>query len=225
METVRLRVVGITYTQIESGMYALVMEEEGGSLRFPIIIGYSEAQSIECAMQKRELPRPLPHDTIGTVLRSFDIQLESVMIRLNENGIFTADLRLERNGETHVIDSRSSDAIAIAIRLGAPILTTRELLEKSGMDKDSLDVKVMNRGRPYPTPSEGSGFNRISEVLNASKGVEEPKEGNAKANSLGNPLKNMSQSTLQRMMERAVDSENYEKAARIKDELDRRSHP
>lgn len=223
METVRLRVIGITYTQIENGMYALVLEEESGSLRIPIIIGYTEAQAIESAMQKRELVRPLPHDTIGTVIRAFDIQLDSVVIRLNENGIFTADLNLSRQGETHVVDSRSSDAIAIALRLDAPILTSRELLEKSGMEKDQLDVKVRNRNRPYPEPPAGSGTNRFSGIHSSSHAALPSGDVSETDPEEGNPLKNMSESTLQRMMERAVDKENYEKAARIKDELDRRS--
>lgn len=203
METVRLRVVGITYTQIENGMYALVLQEEGGHLRIPIIIGYTEAQAIESAMQRRETSRPLPHDTIGTILRAFDINMEYVMIRLNDNGIFTADIRLTGYSQSHIIDARSSDAIAMALRLDAPIMTSRDLLEKCGVDKDELDVKVNPGKRPYPTQKKES----------------EP----AQKNSVENPLKNISVSTLHRMMDRAVVQENYEKAARIKDELDRRN--
>lgn len=221
MDTVRLRVIGITYTQIENGMYAMVLEDEESSLRIPIIIGYTEAQAIESAMQKTPTKRPLPQDTTATLLRAFDIELESVIIRLNEDGIFTADLNLTGHSQMHTIDARSSDAIALAIRMGAPILTSRELIEKSGLPKDQIDARITSNKREYPAPhsiAEQTGpENKTADI---GSGISHESTEDAEED---NPLRNISEPTLMRMMERAVNQENYEKAARIKDELQRRS--
>ena len=95
-DLVRLKMVGITYNQIENGMYAMVLEEEGGALRLPIIIGYNEAQSIECLLQKITTPRPLTHEFTSHVLDAFGIVIESVLIKQLQNGIFTADVSFSK---------------------------------------------------------------------------------------------------------------------------------
>ncbi|MDE7097064.1 MAG: bifunctional nuclease family protein, partial [Muribaculaceae bacterium] len=140
-ELVRLNIVGITYNQIENGMYAMVLEDEYGGRRLPIIIGYNEAQSIECLLQKIKTPRPLTHEFTSEILDSFGISIESIVIKQLDNGIFTADVSLVRGDERHVLDARSSDAIALAMRAKAPIYTSRSLLDRCGIEKESVGPK------------------------------------------------------------------------------------
>lgn len=129
----QLRLIGITYNQIESGVYAVILEEVGGNRRIPIIIGYPEAQAIECKLQEVSTPRPLTHDLLKNVMESFKLHLSCVEIHKLPNGVFAADLVIEGpDGSLQRIDSRSSDAIALAIRTGAPIYTSAEVLEESG---------------------------------------------------------------------------------------------
>ncbi|MDE6423105.1 MAG: bifunctional nuclease family protein, partial [Muribaculaceae bacterium] len=117
----RLELVGITYNQIESAVYALILQQVGTSRRIPIIIGYLEAQAIECKLQEVATPRPLTHDTMAASLAAFGISLVRVEIRKLPNGVFAADLVFSDGKIEKVIDSRSSDAVALAIRVGAPI--------------------------------------------------------------------------------------------------------
>lgn len=201
-ELVRLRIVGITYNQIENGMYAMVLEEEGGTLRLPIIIGYNEAQSIECMLQKIKTPRPLTHELASEILGSFDIVMESVVIKQLENGIFTADVSLRQGDRWQVLDARSSDAIALAMRTGAPVFTTNELLKRCGIDRDSFTPRNLHVSSRQSIP--------------ARKAIERVK------NSDSSPYEGVSLDSLRRMMEEAVRTEDYEKAGEIKLEIERR---
>lgn len=201
-ELVRLRIVGITYNQIENGMYAMVLEEEGGSLRLPIIIGYNEAQSIECLLQKITTPRPLTHEFTSRILESFDIIIESVLIKQLENGIFTADITLSKGSESHVLDARSSDAIALAMRAGAPVYTTRSLLERCGIDRDSLSPKNLHISSNRSIPAR-QAIERVSAPAKMR-------------------YENESDASLQSLLEKAVAEEDYKKAGEIKNEIDRR---
>ena len=110
--------IGITYNQIESGVYALVLEAEGTDRRIPIIIGAPEAQAIECKLQNVVTPRPLTHDMITNLLDAFHLQLKEIEIRKLPTGVFAADLVMTDGIEERRIDSRSSDAVALAIRVG-----------------------------------------------------------------------------------------------------------
>lgn len=202
-ELVRLKIVGITYNQIENGMYAMVLEEENGSLRLPIIIGYNEAQSIECMLQKIKTPRPLTHELTSEILSSFDIEMESIEIKQLENGIFTADVKLCQGNKSCVIDARSSDAIALAMRMNAPVYTSRELLEKCGIDRDSF------------APRNLHAYSRQS--IPAKKAIERVKNPDA------SPFEDVSIDSLRKMMDEAVKAEDYEKAGEIKTEIDRRN--
>lgn len=201
-ELVRLKIVGITYNQIENGMYAMVLEEQDGSLRLPIIIGYNEAQSIECMLQKIQTPRPLTHDFTSEILGSFDIDMESVLIKQLDNGIFTADVSFRQGEIIRVIDARSSDAIALAMRMGAPIFTTRALLQKSGIDKDSFAPKTI--------------YHSSRQSIPVKKAIERVR------NTEVSPYANESLKSLKRMMDEAVRVEDYEKAGEIKLEIERR---
>lgn len=201
-ELVRLRIVGITYNQIENGMYAMVLEEQDGCLRLPIIIGYNEAQSIECMLQKIKTPRPLTHELTSGIMSSFDIVMDSVVIKQLDNGIFTADVSLSQGDRKCVLDARSSDAIAMAMRTGAPVFTSRELLERCGIDRESFAPRNLH------VPSRQS--------IPVRKAIERVR------NSDVSPYEGESIDSLRRMMEKAVKEEDYEKAGEIKLELDRR---
>lgn len=201
-ELVRLNIVGVTYNQIENGMYAMVLEEVDGSLRLPIIIGYNEAQSIECMLQKIKTPRPLTHEFASETLGAFGIIMESIVIKQLENGIFTADVTFRQGERSRVIDARSSDAIALAMRMDAPVFTSRSLLERCGIDKDAFAPKNLHASSRQSIP--------------AKKAIERVRNTDA------SPFEGESLESLRRMMDRAVREEDYEKAGEIKLEIDRR---
>lgn len=201
-ELVRLRIAGITYNQIENGMYAMVLEELDGSLRLPIIIGYNEAQSIECMLQNIQTPRPLTHELTSKILGAFGISMESVVIKQLDNGIFAADVTLRNGDKTSVIDARSSDAIALAMRADAPVFTSRALLEKCGVDRDSF----VSRNLRIPSRQSIPARKAVERVRNSDSGQ----------------WKGESLDALLRMMEEAVAEEDYERAGEIKMEIDKR---
>ena len=142
METVKLNVLGITSSQIQAGAYALVLSEEGGAYRIPVIVGVAEAQSIAVKLENVRPPRPLSHDLIVSLTHAFGIGLEEVFIYKFENGVFLSELHFGDDDRKVVIDSRTSDAIALAMRTGAPIYTTREILKKAGFVSEKGEVKV-----------------------------------------------------------------------------------
>ena len=119
-DLIKLNVLGITYSQIQSGAYALVLSESDGDRRIPIIIGTAEAQSIAVELEHIKPPRPLTHDLLAKVLESFDITLKKICIYKFENGVFSSELTLAgKEGVEKSIDSRTSDAVSIAIRTGS----------------------------------------------------------------------------------------------------------
>lgn len=142
----QLELIGITYNQIESGVYALILQQVGGTRRIPIIIGVAEAQSIECKVQDIITPRPLTHDLMVNIMRAFGLSLKEVAIRRLPNGVFAADLFLTDGERMVIMDSRSSDAIGLAVRAGTPIYTTGEVLMNAGFEhKDSSRGQAMKR--------------------------------------------------------------------------------
>ncbi len=131
----RLALAGITYSQINSGVYGLILQEVGGDRRLPIVIGNAEAHSIECKLQAIITPRPLTHDLMVNILRAFGLKLEKVIIKRLDSGVYAADLNLMLDDRCIVIDARSSDAVALAIRVGAPIYASSKLLDEVGIRK------------------------------------------------------------------------------------------
>lgn len=186
-----LKVVGITYNQIETGVYALVLQAEDTNRRIPIIIGQPEAQAIEARLQGISVPRPLTHDMMISTLRAFGIELVEVEIHRLPTGVFAADLLFSDGSRERRVDSRSSDAVALAIRAGAPVFTSQEVLDEAGFDIEGDEGR-----RP--------------------KG---PRRGEQKTVT---PIEDVSEDELRRMMQRAIDNEDYETAAEIKRELERR---
>ena len=201
-DRIELQLIGITYNQIESGVYAVILQEVDGNRRLPIIIGFSEAQSIECKMQEVKVPRPLTHDLLVSLMEDFRMTLREVWIYKLPSGVFAADLTIESaRGELHTIDARSSDAIAIAIRTGAPIFTSDELLNEVGVRASSSNTAAKSRG------AENSEWDSSRSLLE---------------NTSGNSYSALSVETLEKYLEKAVENEDYEEAGEIKKELDKR---
>lgn len=203
MEKCRLELVGITYNQIENGVYAVLLQEVGGTRRIPIIIGYPEAQAIECKLQEVNTPRPLTHDMMASTLSAFGIRLQEVNIYRMPDGVFAAELVFEGPDGERRVDSRSSDGIALAIRVDAPIFTTREVLDETGFDPK--DKKPPYRAEPKPLNLKANPRQNARKVL----------EQDIQLATI--PLEK-----LQADMERAAESEKYEEAARLKAEIERR---
>ena len=124
--------MGITYSQVQQGAYALVLEQVGGPYRIPVVVGVSEAQSIAVRLENIVSPRPMPHDIMVSMSHGFGISLDEVFIYKFDDGVFLSELRFSNDDRSIAIDSRTSDAIALSLRTGAPIYTTREILEQTG---------------------------------------------------------------------------------------------
>lgn len=193
MERYRLELVGITYNQIESGVYAVILRQVGGNRRIPIIIGYPEAQAIECKLQEVVTPRPLTHDMMMNFMEEFGIRLKEIEIHRLPSGVFAADMIFTDGTNVHIVDSRSSDAIALAIRAGAPIYTSAEVLEEAGFDPEEQgnhsESHSSNENAPSSEQSQG--------IAPSQKTIEE----------------------LKALMQQAAENENYEEAARLKAEI------
>ena len=135
MSLVRLNIKGISYSQTQSGAYALILSEVDGQRKLPIVIGAFEAQSIAIALEKDiQPPRPLTHDLFKNFSDRFDIVVKQVIIHKLVDGVFYASLICERDKIEEIIDSRTSDAIALALRMGAPILASEQLLNDAGIE-------------------------------------------------------------------------------------------
>ncbi len=150
MEKVKLNVVGITYSQVQSGAYALVLSEEGGPYRIPVVIGVAEAQAIAVKIENIIPPRPLSHDLIVGLSHAYGINLDEVFLYKFENGVFLSELHFSSEDRSVTIDSRTSDAIALALRTGAPIYTTREILEQTGFKTDKNDTSTQDNQDSVP---------------------------------------------------------------------------
>ena len=134
MNLVELLINGISYSQTENGAYALILSEIEGERKLPIVIGTNEAQSIAIAIEKEiKPPRPLTHDLFKNFCQRFEINIKKVIIHKLVDGVFYSSVVCERDGVEELIDSRSSDAIALAIRFEAPIYTYEKILEKAGV--------------------------------------------------------------------------------------------
>ncbi len=134
MSLVRLNIKGISYSQTQSGAYALVLSEVDGTKNLPIVIGAFEAQSIAIALEKEiRPPRPLTHDLFKTFADRFEINVKQVIIHKLVDGVFFSSLICERDRLEEIIDTRTSDAIALAVRFNAPIFTYENILDKAGI--------------------------------------------------------------------------------------------
>ena len=198
MNLVQLLINGISYSQTQNGAYALILSELEGERKLPIVIGTNEAQSIAIAIEKEiKPPRPLTHDLFKNFCVRFDIKIKQVIIHKLVDGVFYSSVICERDGVEEIIDSRSSDAIALAIRFEAPIYTYENILEKAGViikvekeiDERSLLKELFSDENPEVVSSE---------------------------------LKEKTTKELEKLLKIAVQNENYESAAKIRDEISNR---
>lgn len=165
MHKVKLNVLGLSISQTQTGAYALVLSEENGDRRIPIIIGPVEAQSIAIQLEGLHPPRPLTHDLFKNIANAFGIDLVEVVIYKLEEGIFYSELICEQDGNRIAVDSRTSDAVALALRFRCPIYTTEEIIQKAGIvievsDRNSAD-QVNDEGM---SESESYNYNTIEEL-------------------------------------------------------------
>jgi hypothetical protein len=205
MKTVQLSIIGLTYSQTQNNAYALLLGEENGPRRLPIVIGAFEAQSIAIALEKDLMPpRPLTHDLFTSIALSFNIYLKKVMIHKLDEGIFYSYLVCEQNGEIKQIDSRTSDAVALALRFNCPIYTYETILNQAGIileDETTIQSPQLKAG----TELESKGQEQTS------------------SRSKGSSLKRLSEAALNKRLKQALEKEDYELAALIRDELNRRN--
>jgi bifunctional DNase/RNase len=203
MQKVLLSIKGLKHSERQTGAYALLLAEADGPRKLPIVIGGFEAQSIAIAMEKAvSPPRPLSHDLFKTVLDDFSLTITEVVIHKIKDGIFHATLVIIGNGQTKHIDARPSDAVALAVRYNCPIFTTEEVLDKAGMIME-------DEGKPTPIVGDVDPDLEDDDKL-------------AEAAESSNPIHLASLKELDQMMQRAVANEDYELAARIRDEIDKR---
>jgi bifunctional DNase/RNase len=135
---VELKVLGITYSQVQKGAYALLLSQVDGPYRIPVVVGVAEAQSIAMKLENIIPPRPMSHDLMVSLFHAFGISLEQVFIYKFHDGTFLSELTLKGKDAEITLDSRTSDAIALAVRTDARIFTTQEILQETGfiVDKD-----------------------------------------------------------------------------------------
>ncbi|MDI1353387.1 MAG: bifunctional nuclease family protein [bacterium] len=200
MKKVRLEIVGLSYSQTQSGAYALVLGESSGSRRLPIIIGGFEAQAIAIELEKMSPSRPLTHDLFKSFAQTFDVTITEVLIYNLVEGIFYAKLICSDGTREVEIDARTSDAIALAVRFGCEIYTYEFILKSAGIVLDD-DADV-------------------SAISEAPTGVVETKSGTKQLDS--DEYKGKSSEELKNMLQTALDEEKYEMASKIRDELNQR---
>ena len=199
MSLVRLNIKGISYSQTQSGAYALVLSEVDGSRTLPIVIGAFEAQSIAIALEKEiKPPRPLTHDLFKSFADRFHIIIKQVIIHKLVDGVFYSSLICERDKIEEIIDTRTSDAIALATRFNAPIYTYENILDKAGIYLKSKDE-----------------FADKKDTLSIEKLIEEPEKESS--------FSKDSTEELNEKLNKAVQNEDYELAARIRDEITKRT--
>ena len=206
MSLIRLNIKGISYSQTQSGAYALILSEENGERKLPIVIGAFEAQSIAIALEKDiRPPRPLTHDLFKNFSDRYDINIKQVIIHKLIDGVFYASLICERDAIEEIIDARTSDAIALALRFSAPIFTYKNILEKAGV------ILKINTEKDGEKIEESFVFD--NETLENQNEIEATEDVT---------FKNLSLSDLKDLLKKAIQDEDYEVAAKIRDEISRR---
>ena len=193
MQKIKLNILGLSVSQTQSGAYALVLTEENGDRRIPIIIGPVEAQAIAIQLEGLKPPRPLTHDLFKNLASAFEIEVIEVVIYKLEEGIFYSELICTHGEQKIRIDSRTSDAVALALRFHCPIYTSEEILQKAGIVLEVDDQEFGNE-----------------------------QEKSKKKGTKGTEYKNYTVAELTEMLNEAVANEDYEKASTIRDEISKR---
>jgi bifunctional DNase/RNase len=193
MEKIRLDIIGMSYSQSQSGAYALILGERDGNRRLPIIIGGFEAQSIAIELEKIKTPRPLTHDLFKAFADAYHIEITEVIISKFSEGVFYAKLLCTDGTAVKEVDSRTSDAIALALRFSCPVFTYENIMSAAGiLMEEEAELLKQNEPSPEEVPIEQVSF--------ADATLTELKE----------------------MLQSAIENEEYEKASSIRDEINRR---
>ena len=187
MNKTKLRIQGITYNQIQAGAYALILAEEEGNRRIPIIIGTPEAQAIALFLEHLRPPRPLTHDLFISFIHAAKITLKEINICKYEEGIFFSEMIFNDGKKDIFVDSRTSDAIALALRVDAPIYIANDIIKNVAVELEEEDMEDMNDYLDKPAEKQSI------------------------------PLDNLSPEKLQKLLSEAIGNENYEKASYIRD--------
>ena len=204
MKLIQMSVKGISYSETQTGAYALILNEEKGERKLPIIIGGFEAQSIAIALENEVKPtRPLTHDLFKSFGERFEIYVKQVIIHKLVDGVFYSSLICERDKIEEIIDARTSDAIALALRYNAPIFAYDSILKKAG-----FSAKISENFNKIKTQEDKWLENFISDKTNK--------------NDQKYDLKKLSVNKLKSLLTKLVSKEKYEKAALIRDELSKR---
>ena len=204
MSLVRLNIKGISYSQTQNGAYALILSEVDGERKLPIVIGAFEAQSIAIALEKEiKPPRPLTHDLFKNFSDRFEIVIKQVIIHKLVDGVFYSSLICERDKIEEIIDARTSDAIALALRFHAPIFTYKNILDKAGIYLKGDSKKEEEQEK--------------EDII-----VDELFSSEVEIKSNDPDYKKLSLNELNNLLDQAVKNEDYEKAARVRDEISKR---
>ena len=194
MRKIELEIVALSHSLAQTQNYAIVLGEQGGARRLPIVIGGFEAQAIAVAMEAMMPSRPMTHDLFKNTLDSFQIELKEVIINNLVDGIFYANLILLNNGQEIEVDSRTSDALALAVRFGCPIFTYEFILEQAGIILEEETEREVQKAK--------------------TRRQQQPKE---------KTLEDFSLEELEIMLNEVLEAEDYEKAAEIRDEINKRN--
>ncbi len=200
MEKIKLEILGLSSSQSQSGSFALVLGEKRGSRRLPIIIGMFEAQAIAIEIEKITPNRPMTHDLFKSFAHSFDFEVSEIVISDLKEGVFFAKIICSNGSKSVDIDARPSDAIAVGLRFNVPIYTYENILSEAGIElTDETDT--------------ASDF----------KKEEVKPTGGSRKKASGDQLKDLSYDKLQEMLNTALEKEDYERAAKIRDEMNKRN--
>lgn len=203
---VKITVLGLSYSQIRQGAYALILAEEKGPRRIPVVIGSAEAQSIALKMENMSAPRPLTHDLFYSFTHAFGIRLQQVLIYKFEDGVFYSEMTFNDGDRVVSLDARTSDAIAVALRTGSPIYTYESILRETGFVMEEAESDI-------PTDSDDNVSAESAPEIFASA----PK------------LENYTVEELERTLESLIEREEYEEAAKVsailREKKDRQKDP
>lgn len=200
MKKIKLEILGLSSSQSQTGSFALVLGETEGNRRLPIIIGMFEAQAIAIEIEKIIPNRPMTHDLFRSFANSFNFHVEEIVISDLKEGVFFAKIVCTDGLKKHEVDARPSDAIAIGLRFDSPIYTYENILAEAGIvltDEEEEEEKAEPR--------------------------EESKVKVKKEKKTGDDFKNYSVDKLNELLKEAIDKEDYERAAKIRDELSKRN--
>ena len=193
MNRILLDVIGLSFSHSQSGAYALLLGEKNDRRRLPVIIGEAEAQSIAIAMENVEKKRPLTHDLFKSFATAYGINITEVVINRFKEGLFFSELHCEKDGEASVIDARTSDAVAIAVRFKCPIYTTSQVMEEAGLIMDELENEECEDNEENML--DDFGYERMDRY---------------------------DMQDLQQLLQDAIDNEDYMAASVLRDEINKR---